>query len=131
MGTRAVTKIEGLPHALYTHWDGYPSAKLPWLATFYSEFFSKRGFDDSYCLAQLIRSSVRFAEQFDLDESFETGYGIVADTDNCNQEYTYELMSDGSIKCNNVVVWKHGDKIPTKESVRRMSKVQRHNRKKT
>src|SRR6202522_599845 len=110
MGTRSLVKVEGLESALYKHWDGYPSNMLPWLTEFYSTFFDRRGFDDSYCLAQLIRSSVYLGVKHNIDPSTETGYGVVNATDKCGQEYTYELCENGNIKVNGKVAWKKGDK---------------------
>src|SRR5574338_447426 len=117
MATRSIVTIEGFDHALYIHWDGYPEAKLPWLTTFYKDFYEKRGFDESYLLAQLIRSGVRLQSQFNLDESLHTGWGVVSSKDDCGQEYTYTLCKDGSIKVNGKKAWKNTDKpLTPKES---------------
>ena len=99
MGTRALIHVQGLPQvAVYKHWDGSPESTLPWLEKFNKEFAEKRGDDPSYKFAQLLRSSVRDAEEFRLDTSTETGWGVVAnDVVDCGEEYTYTLLTDGRV----------------------------------
>ena len=99
MGTRALIHVQGLPQvAVYKHWDGSPESTLPWLEKFNKEFAEKRGDDPSYKFAQLLRSSVRDAEEFGLDTSTETGWGVVAnDGGDCGEEYTYTLLTDGRV----------------------------------
>ncbi len=98
MATRSVIKVEGFTTAqLYKHWDGYPDATLPWLEKFNSEFTQNRGVDSTYKFAQLLRSSVSMADEFGLDKSTDTGWGVYPfGTDN-GQEYEYILMDDGSV----------------------------------
>lgn len=97
MATPAVIKVEGFNSAkLYKHWDGYPSSTLPWLESFNQQFTTKRGNDPNYKFAQLIRSSVFMAEEFKLDDSTETGWGVIPFYDNWGQ-YEYTLHADGSV----------------------------------
>ncbi len=98
MATRSTIKVAGLPYAkLYRHWDGYPEATLPWLQKFNEQFTRNRGDDPEYKLAQLIRSSVLMADQFNLDTSQITGWGIVPHSDDCGEEYEYTLHPDGTV----------------------------------
>lgn len=98
MATRALIRVEGFTiAALYKHWDGYPNGTLEWLETFNQDFIKRRGVDPQYCFAQLIRSSARDAEEYGLDASKYTGWGVVAYEANMGQEYEYTLHSDGSV----------------------------------
>lgn len=98
MATRSVIKVEGFTTAqLYKHWDGYPDSTLPWLEKFNREFTEKRGDDKSYKFAQLIRSSVFMQEEFRLDESTTTGWGVVGYDSDCGEEFIYTLHSDGTV----------------------------------
>jgi hypothetical protein len=98
MATRSVIKVEGLTNAqLYKHYDGYPGATLPWLEKFNTQFTQRRGEDPSYKFAQLIRSTVFMKDEFNLDESTDTGWGVVGYSDNLGQEFEYLLKSDGTV----------------------------------
>jgi len=95
MATSAIIKIEGVTFAkVYKHWDGNPSAMLPWLETFNKEFTKARGDDPKYKFAQLLRSSTE--ERFNLDDSKSTGYGVVDYNSNWGG-YTYTLKRDGTV----------------------------------
>jgi hypothetical protein len=96
MATRSTISIIGITYAsVYKHWDGSPKSTLPWLEKFNKEFTEKRGDDPEYKFAQLLRSSVRMAEEFGLDGSTETGWGVVPF--GCTEEYNYFLHPDGSV----------------------------------
>jgi hypothetical protein len=99
MATRATISVEGLqsPIQLYKHWDGYPDGTLPWLEKFNKKFAQLRGDDPEYKFAQLIRSSVTMAEEFRLDTSSYTGWGVVSKDDNWGAEYHYTLHIDGTV----------------------------------
>ena len=111
MGTRALIHVQGLPEvAVYKHYDGYPEGTLPWLEKFNKDFAEKRGDDPNYKLAQLLRSSVRDAEEFGLDKSVHTGWGIVPNKsvhtgwgivpttpDGFGEDYEYTLLIDGRV----------------------------------
>lgn len=98
MATRATIQLEGYKVVkLYKHWDGYPEATLQWLEDFNKDFVENRGDDDSYKIAQLIRSSAFDSEKYGLDDSKYTGWGVVGIDDNCGAEYQYRLMKDGSV----------------------------------
>ena len=101
MGTSAKIKVEGLKSegldiAVYKHYDGYPEGTLPWLEKFNKEFAKNRGDDPSYKFAQLLRSSAIDGDEFNLDDSTTTGWGVV-DSANAYAEYTYLLKTDGSV----------------------------------
>lgn len=97
MATNAVIRIEGLDSIeFYKHWDGHPEATLPWLETFNEEFTEKRGIDPSCKAAQLMRSSVRDAKQFKLDDSEYTGWRIDA-KNSFFYNYLYILKEDGTV----------------------------------
>jgi len=100
MGTSAIIKVEGLglgDIGVYKHWDGFPDATMPWLEAFNKKFTEMRGDDPQYKIAQLLRSSARDSEEFDLDASYSTGWGIV-DTNQCAADYTYTLMRNGTVQ---------------------------------
>ena len=98
MATRCTIKIEGINYAkVYKHWDGYPDATLGWLRVFNHEFTDKRGDDAEYKFAQLLRSSVRDAEKYNLDASQHTGWGVFAFDEHWGEEFEYTLHKDGSV----------------------------------
>jgi len=99
MATRATIYVEGIDTVkVYKHWDGYPSATLPWLEDFNKSFTQKRGDDPDYKLAQLLRSSAFDAGKYNLDSSRDTGWGVVHINGDCNEEHEYHLMADGKVK---------------------------------
>lgn len=98
MSTNAIIKLEGFKAAqLYKHWDGYPSATLLWLQKFNKEFTEKRGDDSSYKFAQLIRSSVSMGTEFELDDSKETGWGVLSASEKVGAHFEYRLLKDGTV----------------------------------
>jgi hypothetical protein len=94
MATRSLITVKDTNIYIYKHWDGYPEHMMPWLEKFHSEFMAKRGWDPEYMLAQLLRSSVTMAEEFDLDPSTSTGWGITT-TNDWGQDYVYTLTKTG------------------------------------
>jgi hypothetical protein len=108
MATRGIIKIEGVNFAqIYKHWDCYPEhpkyagtkSLLDWLEAFNKEFVEERGDDPEYKFAQLLRASVRDAEEYNLDRSFDTGWGVVPYDSDYGEEYVYTLKKDGTVKC--------------------------------
>lgn len=98
MGTSAVIRVEGNKSAeLYKHWDGYTDATLPWLLKFNHQFTQMRGNDPEYKLAQLVRSSALMQDEFGLDPSTDTGWGLCA-VDSCYGDYQYLLKEDGGVQ---------------------------------
>lgn len=98
MSTNAVIRVEGVSHAqLYKHHDGYPSATLFWLEEFNRDFAEKRGDDPDYKFAQLLRSSARDAEKYNLDDSLHTGWGVSRYDGNAGHEFEYTLKRDGTV----------------------------------
>lgn len=97
MGTSAKIIVEGMESvAVYKHYDGYPATTFEWLEWFNKDFTEKRGDDPSYKLAQLLRSSVRSADRYGLDDSEYTGWGVMpAEHLTCN--YHYKLCKDGTV----------------------------------
>jgi hypothetical protein len=97
MSTNAVIRVEGQDNIeVYKHWDGYPDSTLPWLKDFNEDFKENRGDDPDYKLAQLLRSSARDAEEFDLDPSKHTGWAVVV-AKSYGWEYRYTLNKDGTV----------------------------------
>ena len=97
MSTNAVIRLEGYDFVeLYKHWDGYPEATLAWLENFNERFVANRGNDLPYKFAQLIRSSAFKAEEFDLDASSFTGWGVDKKGSHC-YDYLYILKADGTV----------------------------------
>lgn len=98
MATRAIIKVEGITYcAVYKHWDGGPDEMLPWLKKFNADFTKARGNEPGYRMAQLLRSSVRDAHSYGLDDNHHTGYGIVSYGEEWGQEWEYILMADGTV----------------------------------
>jgi hypothetical protein len=97
MSTNAVIRVEGLDVELYKHWDGYPDATLEWLEKFHKDFNDRRGVDPQYEFAQLVRSSIRDADEFGLDESHYTGWGVSV-KGGSYYDYLYILKNDGSVE---------------------------------
>ena len=98
MATRATIKIEGINEMkVYKHWDGNPKSTLPWLESFNESFTQGRGIDSSYKIAQLLRSSINDAKEFDLDGNLQTGWGLVPYSDDCGAEFEYELLNNGKV----------------------------------
>lgn len=99
MGTSASVRIETLNVELYIHYDGYPSNIMPWVESFHARFLAERGWDAEYEFAQLIRSSVFDADQFNLSKDKTCGFGVnvISDYNSYNTNYTYVLMKDGTI----------------------------------
>jgi hypothetical protein len=63
------------------------------------DFAKYRSVDAAYKFAQLVRSSIRDAEEYGLDSSKHTGWGIVGYNDNCGAEYEYTLLENGEVEC--------------------------------
>jgi hypothetical protein len=99
MATKSSIVVEGLKAdvKLYKHWDGYPKAMIPWLQSFNKRFTSARGSDPEYKFAQLIRSSAFDCNEFDLDPSKSTGWGVVPKHNGMGEEFIYTLHNDGSV----------------------------------
>lgn len=100
MSTNAIIRIEGMTNAqVYKHWDGYPEGTLPWLKKFNESFKKHRGSDPEYKMAQLLRDSVRSEDEYHLDKSEYSGWGVYAylDPKRCGAEFVYTLMDDGSV----------------------------------
>lgn len=98
MSTNAIIKVEGVQYAmLYKHWDGYPDATLPWIQNFNTRFTASRGDDPEYKFAQLLRDSALSADQYNLDPSTETGWGVIPYGKHPTAEYEYILKRDGSV----------------------------------
>jgi hypothetical protein len=99
MATRATIYVDGIDTVkVYKHWDGYPSATLPWLEDFNKSFTQFRGVDPQYKFAQLLRSSIKDAEKHGLDEADYTGWGVVPINADMMEDYEYHLLADGTVK---------------------------------
>lgn len=97
MATRCTVKVEGVDFAkLYIHWDGDPESKMPFLEHFNTQFTKARGDDSSYKFAQLLRATALLQDDFNLDASTTTGYGIIPFTAESWEDYEYTLHIDGS-----------------------------------
>lgn len=78
MSINAIVRVKEIPNIVfYVHWNGYPSAILPWLESFNARFTKDRGFDDpTYKLAQLVRSSYYLKDTYNLNPDVTCGYGL-------------------------------------------------------
>lgn len=98
MATTATIQIESFKTAvLYKHWDGNPESTLKWLEDFNNDFIKNRGNDPEYKFAQLVRSSIRDAKKYGLDDSKYTGWGVFG-FDQVDCEYRYRLMNNGEVE---------------------------------
>ena len=99
--SNAIIKIEGLDDyeldnaAIWKSFHGDPANTLPWLEKFNQDFFQMSGGDPICKFAQCLRSSVLCSEEFDLDASVTTGWGICGDE--WDADYIYTLMRDGTV----------------------------------
>lgn len=98
MSTRATIKINGIMFAkVYKHYDGNPESTLAWLKEFNEDFSKERGDDPEYKFAQLLRSSIRDAAFFNLDDSKHTGWGVIPYCMKYGADYEYTLHEDGKV----------------------------------
>ena len=98
MATRCSIIVDGIDTVrVYKHWDGYPEATLQWLQDFNKDFKEKRGDDPEYKFAQLLRSSARDAEKYNLDDSKHTGWGVLPMNNDADECFMYYLHADGSV----------------------------------
>ena len=101
MSTNAIIKVEGIDFVmLYKHWDGYPGSTLPWLEEFNEDFKTNRGNDPEYKFAQLLRSSERDGDKFEMDRCKHTGWGVLPYEVNTDAPYEYILNEDGTVTVN-------------------------------
>ncbi len=103
MSTNAIIRIETNDTnspiqrlGVLKYWDGYPSATLPWLEEFNIGFSRTRGDDPEYKLAQLLRSSAFLADEYKLDDSKHTGWGVISST-YTTASFVYTLHIDGTV----------------------------------
>jgi hypothetical protein len=94
MATRGTIKIEGINFAkIYKHWDCNPGMMLDWLTDFNNSFNKNRGHDPEYKFAQLLRFSQREGDNYNLDMSETTGWGVVKYEDDLGEEFEYTLTT--------------------------------------
>lgn len=75
-----------------------PKATLKWLKEFNEDFYKNRGDDAEYKFAQLLRSSARDAEKYQLDASLHTGWGVIPFNNECWEEFEYTLhLNSGEV----------------------------------
>ena len=86
------------------HWDGEIEAMfLAWLRDFNRDFSAKRGDDPQCKMAQLLRSSDKYARKYGIDDSHHTGWSIVPINHDCGAEWEYHLNVDGSVTEQNLL----------------------------
>jgi len=97
MSTNAVIRVEGFKHAeLYKHWDGYPTATMPWLKAFNERFTDAVDVFPEEKFAQLVRSSAMDVTEFNLDSSRHTGWGVTS-RGKSHYNFLYLLKKDGTV----------------------------------
>ena len=98
MATSAIIKVEGIKFAkVYKHYAGGPDSTLPWLKDFNERFTKQRVDGPEYKFAQLLRSSILEAEQFNLDDSEYTGWGVIEYNIGRCTDFEYTLCKDGTV----------------------------------
>lgn len=110
MATRCQIVIQDEGHGIYPckiykHWDGYPDHILPILVPFTEKFFQRRGHDESYFLAQVIRHfAIQETKNFLSSKSKEQdpesdllGWGVTPDWHG-DIEYLYVVTPKGEVK---------------------------------
>ena len=98
MSTSCTIAVDDVNYAkVYVHWDGYPSHMMPWLENFNKDFVDHRGFDPQYKFAQLLRSSVFNKDDYGLDPSKYTGWGVVPFNEDQGVSYEYTLHPNGLV----------------------------------
>lgn len=123
MSTNALIQVQNSNVILYKHFDGGPASTLPWLMKFHADFLEERGYaDEVHETAQLVRSTVLMQEEFDLDPSTATGWGLYDGKLEGDETLEYVLMSDGRIKTagcfyslDNEIVFPDGTYTPVKK----------------
>lgn len=122
MSTNALISVQNLKRVyLYKHYDGYPRRTLPWLQKFNKEFTERRGVDNSYKFAQLVRNSSHpdAIAEFGLDPSDTTGWGVFVSEESTfpkvGQEYMYQLNEDGTVT--SYAVYKNEYGVVTKREI--------------
>lgn len=99
MGTRSVMRVEGANFVeIYKHYDGYPSAQMPWLTKFNQDFAKNRGDDPEYKLAQLLRYSGLFPYAMPGGDNRYTGWGVMPYGSCGDNDYIYLLKTDGTVE---------------------------------
>lgn len=104
MSTRSVIRFKNdeVGSMIYKHWDGYPSATIPWLVDKVKTFTEKRGNDYTYFAAYILKSVLVDAEKYGLDDSPLTGWGLFKDNKEKNKvvkdsfgvDYVYTIDLD-------------------------------------
>ena len=103
MATSCIIRVEGISYVeLYKHFDGMPTSTLQWLEDFNAEASNALKDDITYKFAALVRSSIRDAEKYGLDDSKFTGWGIYP-PGKMAVDYIYTLKNDGRVTCEKVV----------------------------
>lgn len=98
MGTKSLIRIEGIEYAqVYKHWDGHPDHMIPWLTAFNQDFTAERGIDAAYKFAQLLRFAALNAEEYNLDKSKYTGWGLVDYNQEYDANYIFTLKHNGTV----------------------------------
>lgn len=95
MATRAIIKLPDFNVVFYKHWDGSPQSTAAWLIKFNQE--CGRDNDPNYKFAQLVRSSAFDCEEFNLDPSRNSGWGVYRAGIDLGQEYEYTLHHRGRV----------------------------------
>ena len=92
MATTSLITIENMEDiAIYKHYDGHPQEMLIWLKDFHVDFIDNIGWNPSYELAQVLKSSARDHEKYNgLDNDKYFGWGIVK-TKEYSSNYKYVL----------------------------------------
>lgn len=95
MATTSLITIEDMEDiAIYKHYDGHPQEMLIWLKDFHVDFIDNIGWNPSYELAQVLKSSARDHEKYNsLDNDKYFGWGIVK-TKEYSTNYKYVLCKD-------------------------------------
>jgi len=98
MSTHALIRVEGIDYCkLYKHFDGNPENTLQWLKDFNEDFSIHNKNNSQYKMAQLIRSSIVYADKYNLGISKYYDWGVVNYDCDCGANHTYLLKENGDV----------------------------------
>lgn len=97
MSTHARIDVEGSEVCIYKHCDGYPEATLDPLKQFVKDFFTGRGDDPPYFIAQFLMKVAGHEEPYSKPDYF-IGWGVHPRCADVGEDYRYTVKRTGAIE---------------------------------